>query len=356
MDDKETKTEEATPKRLRDARKKGQVAKSGDVTAASSFLIFTILASVLGNFMLTNSIAYLRNSLSRDFGVVLNTTNTGPMLISSMIRFGFLLLPFALIAIAIGIIGNLIQTGFLFTLEPLKPNFKKLNPIEGFKNIFSKKAAFSLVKNILKLTLVFYMTYKNLSSSLVQILNSGDIGSEKLFYFMLKLIKDLSLNIAIIMLGLAIVDYIFQRRDYKKDLKMSKQEIKDEFKEMEGSPQIKSARQQKQRQLAMSRMMSSVKTSTVVITNPTHLAIVLRYDNNKDKAPVVTAKGADYIAQKIREVAKENNIPIMENKELARAMYKKVDIGDVVPVELYKAVAEILALVYQMKEKNKHKI
>lgn len=356
MDDKESKTEEASPKKLRDARKKGQVAKSGDLTAASSFLIFTMLSGVLGSFMLTNGMGYLRNSLSVDFGMTINKSNTGPMLIDNMIKFGYFVLPFALIAIGIGVVGNLIQTGFIFTTDPLKPNFKKLNPIEGFKNIFSKKSAFSLIKNVLKLTLVFYMAYKNLSKSLVQILNGGNLGTHKLFYFMINLTKDLSLNIAMIMLGLAIVDYVFQRKDYKKDLKMSKQEVKDEFKEMEGNPQIKAARQQKQRQLAMSRMMSSVKTSTVVITNPTHLAIVLRYDSNKDKAPIVTAKGADYIAQKIREVAKSNDIPIMENKELARAMYKKVEVGDVVPVELYKAVAEILALVYQMKEKNKHKI
>lgn len=356
MDDKETKTEEATPKRLRDAKKRGQIAKSGDLSSASSFLVFTMLTGILGQFILTNSVGYLRNSLSTDFGVILNKTNTGPMLIKSMINFGYLVFPFAIIAIVIGIVANLIQTGFIFTVEPLKPNFKKLNPIEGFKNIISKKAMFSLVKNILKLTLVFYMTYKNLSTSLVQIINSGNMGSEKLFYFMLDFVKDLSLNIAMVMLALAIVDYIFQRRDYKKDLRMSKQEIKDEFKEMEGSPQIKSARQQKQRQLAMSRMMSSVKTSTVVITNPTHLAVVLRYDSNIDKAPMVTAKGADYIAQKIKELAKKNNIPIMENRELARAMYKKVEIGEQVPVELYKAVAEILALVYQLKEKNKHKI
>lgn len=168
-------------------------------------------------------------------------------------------------------------------------------------------------------------------------------------------IKDLSLNIAVIMLILGIIDYVFERREYKKNLRMSKQEIKDEFKEMEGSPEIKAARQQRQRQIAMGRMMSSIKDGTVVVTNPTHIAVVIRYDSNIDEAPIVVAKGGvGYIAEKIKEVAKENDIPIMENKPpLARTMYKEVEIGgDYVPVELYKAIAEILALVYEMEEKK----
>jgi flagellar biosynthesis protein FlhB len=158
------------------------------------------------------------------------------------------------------------------------------------------------------------------------------------------------------MLALAVIDFIFEKREFKKNLRMSKQEIKDEYKEMEGNPQIKSARQQKQRQLAMSRMMSSVPSSTVVVTNPTHIAVAIRYDTDKDKAPLVIAKGTDYLANKIKEIAKENNIPIMENKPLARTIYKEVEIGEYIPVELYKAVAEILALVYQLREKNKGRI
>ena len=356
MADKESRTEEATPKKLRDARKKGEVAKSGDLSPAVSFIVFTMLISVLGQYTLSNSLLFLRKSLDVDFSVNISGANAGTMLVQAIMNYGYLILPFALIAMAIGIIVNLIQVGFIFTAEPLKPNFKKLNPIEGFKNIFSKKSMFTLVKNILKIALVFYMTYKNLSKSLMQILNSGNIGSEKLLWYMIDLIKDLSFNIAFIMLILAVIDYIVQRLDHKKKQKMSKQDIKDEFKEMEGNPQIKSARAQRQRELSMNRMMSSIKTSSVVITNPTHIAIVLRYDTKIDKAPLLTAKGADYIAQKIKEVAKENNIPIIENVELARTMYKKVEIGDQVPVELYKAVAEILALVYKMKEKNKGKI
>lgn len=356
MSDKHNKTEEATPKKLREARKKGQIAKSEDLSSAFSFLIFTMLTGVLGQYVLTNSLSFLRNSLGLDYSLGISRTNLGSIFVRNVIQYIILFSPFAIIGIVIGTISNLIQTGFLFSFEPIKPDFKKLNPIEGFKNIFSQKSMFKLMKNILKLILVFYMTYSNLSKTATSIINSGNLGVEKIYFFVLDFVKELSMSIAIVMFGLAILDYVFEKREYKKNLRMSKDEIKDEFKEMEGNPEIKSARKHKQKQLAMSRMMSNIKTSTVVVTNPTHIAVVLRYDSKKDTVPVVTAKGADYVAQRIKDIAKENKIPIMENKELARTMYKKVEIGDVVPVELYKAIAEILALVYQLEEKNKRKI
>lgn len=356
MDDKENKTEEATPKRLRDAKKKGQVAKSGDLSSATSLLVFIMFMGVLGQYLFSNSLKFMKTSLESDYTTFITKSNLGPIFIKNIIYFGIILLPFAIIALVIGIGINLLQTGFIFTSEPLKPDFKRLNPIEGFKNIFSKKAMFNLIKNILKLVLVFYMAYGNLTKHINRLFNSGDLGTEKLFFFMMDFVKDLGFNIALVMFILSIVDYVFQRRDFKKNLRMSKQEVKDELKEMEGNPEVKSFRMQKQRQMAMSRMMSNIKTSTVVITNPTHIAVVLRYNSKMDKAPIVTAKGADYVAEKIKEVARLNKIPIMENKELARTMYKKVEIGEQVPVDLYKAVAEILAAVYQMQEKNKGKI
>jgi flagellar biosynthetic protein FlhB len=356
MNDKDNKTEEATPKRLRDAKKKGQVAKSGDLSAAASLLIFIMSIGVLGNYLFSNSLKFLKTSLQTDYTILITKSNLGSLFIKNIINFGVLILPFVLIAMVIGISISLVQTGFIFSTEPLKPDLKRLNPIEGFKGIFSKKSIFNLVKNILKLFLVFYMTYKNLTKNINQIINSGNLGTEKIFFFLLDFIKDLTFNIILVMFALSIVDYVFQKRDFKKNLRMTKQEVMDEFKEMEGNPEIKSFRASKQRQISMSRMMSSIKESTVVVTNPTHIAVVLRYDSKLDKAPIVTAKGEDYLAEKIKEVARINKIPIMENRELARAMYRKVEIGDQVPVDLYKAVAEILAVVYQMQEKNKGKI
>lgn len=356
MSDKHSKTEEATPKRIRDAKKKGQVAKSPDFGIAISLMVFIMLSGTLGQFLLTNATKFLRNSLSVDYSQNINHGYASNLFINNLLSAGYIILPYALISIIMGIVVNLIQTGFILTSDPLKPDIKRINPIEGFKNIFSKKVLFNLVKSVLKLVLVFYLAMDNLSESFVQILNSGNIGTEKLFYFLLTFVKDLVMNIAIIILVLGIIDFIFQKRDFKINLRMTKQEIKDEVKEMEGDPQVKSARQQRQRQIAMSRMMSSVPESTVVITNPTHIAVALRYDTDKDMAPIVVAKGADLVANRIKEIAKENKVPIMENKELARAMYKKVEIGEYVPVELYKAVAEILALVYQLREKNRYKI
>lgn len=357
MDDKASKTEEATPKRLSDARKKGQIAKSPDLISAVSFIVFLMLINVLGEYLLINARKFMENSFALDSSLnKLSASGLGPFLMNNLIQFALMVLPFMAIAVLVGFIGNIIQTGFLNTTEPLKPDFNRINPIQGFKNMFSVKAIFNLIKNLSKLIIVFYLTYKNLSESVKQILNSGDIGTEKLYFFLLDFVKGLGMDIGIFMISIGILDYVMQKRDYKKNLRMSNQEIKDEYKEMEGSPQIKSARQQKQREMAMGRMMADIPESTVVITNPTHIAIVLRYDEKKDQVPVVTAKGADHVAAKIRELAKEHDIPIIENKPLARTMYKEIEIGETIPMDLYKAIAEILALVYEINEKKKHKI
>lgn len=356
MEDKHSKTEEATPKRLRDARKKGQVTKSADLNSAVSFLVFIMFAGLLSNHLFNNGFRFLTNTLSGDYSLELSQPNTGEVLFQAIVSFAYILLPYMAIAVMISIGINLVQVGFLVTVEPIKPKLNRINPIQGFKNIVSKKALFNFVKNLLKLILVFYITFTKVRDYLPMILNSGNIGTEKLFPFMGQLVQDLIINVAIILLGLAVIDYIFQKRSFKKDQMMTKQEIKDEHKEMEGNPQIKAARAQRQREIAMGRMMSDIEGSTVVITNPTHIAVVLRYDPEIDGAPLVTAKGADLIAEKIKDVAKEHKIPIMENKPLARTMYEKVEIGQHVPMDLYKAVAEILAIIYQMREKNKGRI
>lgn len=356
MSDKESKTEEATPKRIRDAKRKGQAPKSAELTPAVSLVLFTMTASLFGKFLMDNGLSFMRNSLSVNYSALVDSSFLRNIFGRNVIYALIMILPYGLLAMILGVVVSIIQTGYNPTTETLKPDLNRINPISGFKNIFSKKVPFGLVKNVLKLFLVFYLAFDFLKSSTNKILNSGSIGTEKLFFFLLEFVKELVIDIAVVMLGLAIIDLIFQKREFKKNLRMTKQEIKDEFKEMEGNPQIKSARQQKQRQLAMSRMMSSVPSSTVVVTNPTHIAVALRYDTNKDKAPIVVAKGTDNVANRIKELAKENKIPIMENKPLARAMYKDVEIGEYIPIELYKAVAEILALVYQLKEKNKRKI
>lgn len=353
MQDKHSKTEDATPKRLSDSKKKGQVAKSIDFNSAVSFFVFTLCLGLLMQYLFSNSMKLLKMSFSAGISGELSTGNAGAYLIQCIWNFITVFLPFGLIAVAVGIAANLAQVGFIFTGETLKPDFKKLNPLQGFKNMFSAKSLFNLVKNLIKLTIVIYIAFLGLQKATVQIMNSGEIGVEKIFTFFISIVQSLSFQIAGFMIVIGIADYIFQRRSHKKNLKMTKQEIKDEYKEMEGDPGIKSARRQKQREISMSRRLQNVEKSTVIITNPTHIAIALKYEQGKDQAPIVMAKGLDFAAQKIKETAKGKGIPIIENKPLARTIYYSVEEGSFVPVELYQAVAEVLAMVYNMKRSKK---
>lgn len=356
MEDKASKTEDATPKKLQDSKKKGQVAKSADLNGAGSLYVFTIFFVTIANHLFKNTYNYIETSLARVPNENITEAFLRNIFLEDLIEAMIILLPFFGIAILVGILTNMVQIGFIFTTEPLKPDIKKLNPIEGFKKIFSKKSLLTLIKNLLKLVLVFYLTYRTLSTEFIKILNSGNIGTEKLFPFFIDFIKIVAIDIAVVMFLLGIMDYVLERQEWKKNLRMSKQDIKDEYKQMEGDPEIKGKRQQRQRELSMGRMMDDMVDSTVVITNPTHIAVVLKYETGVDKAPMVTAKGGDHLAKKIREKAEELEIPIIENKALARSMYKQVEIGDSVPMELYQAIAEVLALVYDMERKNKGKI
>lgn len=356
MSDKHSKTEAATPKRLRDAKKKGQVAKSNELSPAISLVAFAMAGMFLGQMLINNGQRLMKKALTVNYGMELTTSYSRYLVTDGIMSMFVTVLPYMAAAVVLGIIVNLAQVGFIYTLHPIKPDIKRINPIEGFKNIFSKKAVFTLVKNLAKLALVFYITYKSLSTSVGMILNAGELGTAKLFPFLIDFVRELVMDIGFVMLGIAVIDYVFQRKEFRDNLKMTKQEIKDEYMEMEGNPQIKQARQQRQRQLAMSRMMSSIPQADVIITNPTHIAIAIRYDQKKDNAPVVLAKGADFLASKIREKARESKVPIMENKELARSIYAKSEVGGYIPIELYQAVAEILALVYRLKQINSKKI
>ncbi|SIO26672.1 flagellar biosynthetic protein FlhB [Carnobacterium alterfunditum] len=355
MAEKDGKTEKASPKKLRDTRKKGEIPKSPDLTSAVTFIVFILAATFLGNYILKYSLLYLQNYLSAGLtvdGLENNLANIG---MRSIIFIMVLAGPFLVIAFVAAFVSTIVQTGFLFSIEPIKFKLSKINPISGFKNMFSKKTVFTLFKNVAKLTLVFWMAYKTLETSVYLILNSSNVGTEKLFFLMSDLVMELATQLGVLLLILGLIDYIYQVYDYRKNLKMSKQELKDEYKEAEGDPQIKSQRRQRYRQLTKGGL-HDVETATAIITNPTHLAIAIRYEKGKDEVPIIVAKGADHQAAKIRELAKALDIPIIENKPVARAMYKAVEIGQPVPMDLYQAIAEILALVYQTEEMNKYKI
>ncbi len=346
------KTEQPTPKKLSESKKKGQVAKSQDLNAAIILLICAILMTLIANSSIEKVCEFLYVNFTEYIKYPLNDSNL-QSLFSVYLYYFFRITGITFVVVmAMGITANLIQSGFLFSLEPLKPSLNKLNPIEGFKNLFSKRAIFNLIKTLLKFILIGVVAFGFVKDNIDKILSVSGVGVFGVFAFIKDLIFHLIVRVIAVMLLLGIIDYVFQRYDYKKRLRMTKHEVKEEWKQAEGDPMIRSMRRQKQRQMSMNRMMAEVSDATVVITNPTHLAIALRYEENVDEIPVLVGKGADYTAGKIREIAKDNDIPIIENKPLAQVLYKQVDIGEEVPPSLYQAVAEILAIVMKIKKRR----
>lgn len=343
------KTEDPTPKKLSDARKKGQVAKSSDLTSVIILIMMALLLMFAGDYGFKNLYRFMYNALSNT-GYRVEAGNLRPLLLYHGTAYlSVTAIVFATV-MAAGTAANLFQTGFLFSMEPLKPNAKKLNPVEGFKNLFSKKTLFTLAKTLFKFLTVGFIAYTFAKENLPRIFSAAGMEVNAVFPFAKGLIYDLVVKIAMVLGVLALADFAYQKYDFKKNLRMTKYEIKEEMKQMEGDPQIRSQRKQKQRQMAMSRMMADVPKATVILINPTHLSVALRYEDKKDEAPVVLAKGADLIAMKIREIARTHDIPLVENQSLARILYKRSDVGDEVPADLYQAVAEILAVVYKMKK------
>lgn len=344
------KTEEATPKKKSDARKKGQIPKSKDVALALTLLSSTIVLASLGGFvgneLKITMITFLNNYLT----MALDYDSVQKISVIVIWRLAVIFLPIVVPIMLMGVLANFLQTGALITGEPLKPDLKKLNPISGLKRMFSMRSLVQLVKDSAIVSIVGFIGYKFIKDNYTYILTLGDLNAAGVIAAVGKLTVSIFFKITIVMVVIALADYIYQRYQFNKDLRMTKQEIKEEYKQSEGDPQIKGKIKQKQREMAMRRMMQEVPKATVVVTNPTHISVALRYEEGQN-APMVVAKGADSVALKIKELAKENDVPIIENKPLARLMYKELEIDQEVPVEMYQAVAEILALVYKLKKK-----
>ena len=347
------KTEEPTPKKKRDARKQGNVAKSSEVNTAMTFLAILLIAYIMPDFVNVELKNFLVNSFRIDFSTTMDENIIKMLMIRFTLSFMKIILPICLTIMIFGILGNLIQTGLMFSGESLKPKFSKLNPISGFKNMFSLKALGNLIKSIAVIVVLLIIGYSFMNKNFEGLIKSGDIYTPYLFDTIIELIKKLLSSISLAIVIISIIDYGYQRYTHNKELKMTKQEVKEEYKQMEGDPHIKGKIKQKQRQMATQRMMQSVPSATVIVTNPTHISIAIRYEKSKDTTPVVVAKGADVIAFKIRELAKSHDIPIIENKPLARLIYKEVEIDQEIPEEMYKAVAEVLVAVYKIKNKYK---
>lgn len=345
------KTEKATPKKRREAREKGQVAKSMEVPGAF-ILLFVFLALLLFGGYFKDRLHSLFTVAFYDYMLMEMTYGNLNMIFSQLILNGILfLLPIFLIAVVIALLANYFQIGFLFTGKPLQPKFSKLSPIKGVKNLFSLRSLVEFVKSLIKVSIIGTLVFYTLWNERTKIAALSQVALENTFSYVAGLVVSLGIKVALCLVVLSLFDYWYQKYEYEKGLRMSKQDIKDEHKKMEGDPKVKSRIREKQMRMAMQRMMQEVPKADVVITNPTHYAVALSYDQQEMDAPKVIAKGKDYVALKIRELAKEHDIVTMENKPLARALYDQVEIGEAIPQELFQAVAEVLAYVYKLKRK-----
>lgn len=347
------KTEEPTEKKKKDERKKGNVAKSKEVVTALTLAGVVLIVYTMSDFIINEIKILIADFLLMDFNTSFAYETIEAISTKAGITFAKIFLPIGIGVLTLGIIANVIQSGLLLSNEGLKPKLSKINPISGLKNMFSMKALGTMIKSILVIVILGFVGFSFAKKNYNAILNTGDIYFPYLMTSVINIIKKLLGDILLVVVIIAVLDYVYQKYSHKKQLKMTKQEIREEYKQMEGDPQIKSKIRQKQRQMATQRMMQLVPESTVILTNPTHLSIAIRYEKGKDTTPIVVAKGADLIALKIREIAKEHDIPIIENKPLARMIYKKVDIDKEIPSDMYQAVAEVLVAVYKIK--NQHK-
>ena len=347
------KTETATRKKREKAREEGQVLKSQEIGTAVLLIASFFTLGVFGISLLESLIdVFMFNFDHLTISGIESVTNMSYMtgLLAHMFTDIVLMaLPIMLVCMIAGLVTNLAQVGLKFTSKPLQPNLGRLNPLKGFKKIFSMNAIVELVKSLLKFALIGFIVYSELSREIENISAIMFMPLTFSFGYISQISMRLGILIGTWFIIIAILDYAYQRHKHEKDLKMSKHEVKEEWKQMDGNPQIKSKIRSKMREISMSRMMGDVPGADVIITNPTHFAIAISYDRNVPAPPKVIAKGVDHLAKRIKEIGKENNVTIVENKEVARALYASVDVGSAIPPELYKSVAEILAYVYKLK-------
>ncbi len=346
------KTEEPTSKKLEDARKDGKVAKSKEIDNGFGLLAFFLSIKIFlgfagGKFLeIFHWVYAIIPDVVEMNGTGITVATVGGLLTEVIKYLLIILLPFMLFGFGTTVVVEIAQVGWKPTTKPLQPKLSKFNPVNGFKRIFSKQAIVNLLMSLAKIGLVVYIAYIGVRDQIKTLFVMYDIPLIQALEFIYDVICDIGIKIAIVYIILGFIDYAYQKWKFKDDMKMTKQEVKDEYKNAEGDPQIKSKQKQRMMEASRRRMMKSVPEADVVITNPTHIAVAIKYDNTKDEAPRVLAKGEDYLANKIKEAAKEANVPIVENKPLARALYATVEVDEVIPPELYQAVAEILAMVY----------
>lgn len=351
------KTEEPTSKKKEDTRKEGKVPKSKELSSGVELIaLFLILKFWVGhmgvNFMELFDQVYEKIPAYTTFwGGRIVKEDYSTLINGVMLKMLIQLLPFFLVGIVLAVGINMAQFRFKITTKPLKPKLSKLNPVSGLKRLFSVGKIIELLKSIAKIVLIMFIVYDTVKKEWVYLVKFYDMPFNQAIEVIGNVVINMGLKISLVFMIIAFLDLFYQRFKFKKDIKMTKQEVKDEYKNAEGDPQIKGKIRSKMREASQRRMMQDVPKADVVITNPTHFAVAIRYDASEAAAPKVLAKGADYLAQKIKEIAKENHVEIVENKPLARMLYANVDVGQEVPPELYQAVAEVLAMVYKMQGK-----
>ncbi len=347
------KTEEPTPHRLREARRKGQVFRSVELVSAANLLTVLLALLLLGSWMLKEFEALFSTIYGHLGTVQRGGFQAGEILLRGAGGYLTIMAPFFGTAVVAGVAINLLQVGFNASGSRLSPQLERINPLQGLKRIFSQRALFELAKAIMKLVIVGMVTFYYVRGRLPEalaLLNREAVHSAALIW---KVMGGLGLRVGLLYLALALLDYLFQRREHWKSLRMTRREVKEELKHLEGDPLIRSRIRERQRLLAQQRMLEELPTADLVITNPTAIAVALRYRAETDQAPRVVAMGAGVLARKIRELAQEHRIALVENRAVAQLLWKNAAVGEEIPVELYQAVAEILALVYRMKEQKR---
>jgi len=347
------KTERATTKKRKDERKKGNVFSSKDIVSVASIVVM-FFALRLWFPIIYDQIKRLFR-LFTDYAAETGTisiTLAANLFRECVIVFSIAVLPLLLLSLLVSVVAYGFQTKFLFAQEALKPKFNRLNPIEGLKRIVSLRSLVELIKNLIKITILVVIVYTFINSRIMPMTITMYMSLEQSSIYILDSVIALVVSVSIVFVGVALLDLVYQKWDYEKRLRMSKHEVKEEYKQLEGDPVVKRKIKEVQMKMAMSRMMQAVPTADVVIKNPTHFAIALRYDIMMDMAPVVIAKGMDELAQRIVRVAEENGVFVTEEKELARALYASVELNREISAEFYDVVAEILALLYKLKNKK----
>jgi flagellar biosynthetic protein FlhB len=344
------RTEPATPKRKEDARRKGTVARSMELNSAFILIVGLLVLAVGGPTIGASVGSFAQTVFIQSGRTEITAARVHELAVQGIVFLGGVILPVLFVLMVVGLLSSSVQVGFLFTLEPLEIKWDRMNPFTGIKRVFgSTRTLMEVLKNLLKVVIIATVAYLSIEQTLAQSVVMMEQDAAEILDFMMSVSLSVGWKVGLALLILAVFDYLFQRYEHERELRMTRQEVKEEMKLTEGDPLVRGRIRKVQKQIAYKRMMQQVPKADVVITNPTHLAVALQYDRQRMQAPTVVAKGAEYLAQRIKQVAQEHNVPIVEDQPLARALYQTVDVGEQIPEKLFQAVAQILAYVYRVR-------